>query len=164
MSPIRRLNESTLIKTSHRHDTSLWFQYYYNIIDITRRKVAGINKMITQQKMLWSFNKFSQLTFQRKCTEIGLENREYPHHPAVALWMCKDCTVYTPISIKVDSERNDAWSMFHSPQFIIVARLVNYVPAMSLKTRKQTLLTLLCYVSRKLKQCISKHWILRFLI
>ena len=136
MSPIRRLNESTLIKTSHRHNTSLWFQYYYNIIDITRRKVAGINKMITQQKMLWSFNKFSQLTFQRKCTEIGLENHGYPHHPAVALWMCKDCTVYTPISIKVDSEKNDAWSMFHSPHFIIVARLVNYVPARSLETKK----------------------------
>ena len=37
-------------------------------------------------------------------------------------------------SIKVASEKNDAWSMFHSPRFIIVAKLVNYVPAMSLET------------------------------
>ena len=41
---------------------------------------------------------------------------------------------YTPISIKVASEKNDAWSMFHSPLCIIVASLVNYVPAMSLET------------------------------
>ena len=41
---------------------------------------------------------------------------------------------YTPISIKVASEKNDAWSMFHSPQCIIVASLVNYVPATSLDT------------------------------
>ena len=41
---------------------------------------------------------------------------------------------YTPISIKVASEKNDAWSMFHSPRCIIVASLVNYVPAMSLET------------------------------
>ena len=31
---------------------------------------------------------------------------------------------------------HDAWSMFHSPQCIIVASLVNYVPAMSLDTWK----------------------------
>ena len=35
---------------------------------------------------------------------------------------------YRPISIKV------AWSMFHSPRCIIVASLVNYVPATSLET------------------------------
>ena len=40
--------------------------------------------------------------------------------------------VYTPISIKVASEKNDAWSIFHSPRCIIVASLVNYVPATSL--------------------------------
>ena len=106
------------------------------IITLLTLQEERLQEMITQQKMLWSFNKFSQLTFQRKCTEIGLENHGYPHHPAVALWMCKDCTVYTPISIKVDSEKNDAWSMFHSPQFNIVARLVNYVPARSLETKK----------------------------
>ena len=33
----------------------------------------------------------------------------------------------TPISIKVASEKNDAWSIFHSPRCIIVASLVNYV-------------------------------------
>ena len=38
----------------------------------------------------------------------------------------------TPISIKVASEKNDAWSIFHSPRCIIVASLVNYVPATSL--------------------------------
>ena len=36
----------------------------------------------------------------------------------------------------IHPEKNDAWSMFHSPQFIIVARLVNYVPARSLETKK----------------------------
>ena len=36
---------------------------------------------------------------------------------------------YTPISIKVASEKNDVWSMFHSPWRIIVASLVSYVPA-----------------------------------
>ena len=40
--------------------------------------------------------------------------------------------VYTPISIKVASEKNDAWSIFHSPRCIIVPSLVNYVPATSL--------------------------------
>ena len=43
-------------------------------------------------------------------------------------------SVYRPISIKVASEKNDAWSMFHSPRCIIVATLVNYVPATSLET------------------------------
>ena len=42
--------------------------------------------------------------------------------------------IYTPISIKVASEKNDAWSKFHSPQCIIVASLVNYVPATNLET------------------------------
>ena len=41
-----------------------------------------------------------------------------------------------PISIKVTSKKNDAWSMFHSPRCIIVASLVNYVPATSLETQK----------------------------
>ena len=38
----------------------------------------------------------------------------------------------TPISIKVASEKNDAWSIFHSPRCIIVASLPNNVPATSL--------------------------------
>ena len=38
----------------------------------------------------------------------------------------------TPILIKVASEKNDAWYIFHSPRCIIVASLVNYVPATSL--------------------------------
>ena len=38
--------------------------------------------------------------------------------------------IYTPISIKVASEK----TMFHSPQCIIVASLVNDVPATSLET------------------------------
>ena len=42
--------------------------------------------------------------------------------------------VYTPISIKVASEKNDAWSMSHSLRGIIVVSLVNYVPATSLET------------------------------
>ena len=47
-------------------------------------------------------------------------------------FMYNKCTqtafkVYTPISIKVASEKNDAWSIFHSPRCIIVASLVNYV-------------------------------------
>ena len=41
---------------------------------------------------------------------------------------------YIPISIKVGSEKNDAWSMFHSLRCIIVASVVNYVPATSLET------------------------------
>ena len=45
-----------------------------------------------------------------------------------------DTQRYTPISIKVASETNDAKSMFHSPRCIIVASLVNYVPATSLET------------------------------
>ena len=62
MSPIHRLNESTLIKTSHRHDTSLWFHYYYNIIDVTRRKVAGNdhsteNALVFQQILSTDFPK-----------------------------------------------------------------------------------------------------------
>ena len=40
----------------------------------------------------------------------------------------------TPISIKVASDKNNAWSMFHSPRCVIVATLVNYVPATSLET------------------------------
>ena len=44
--------------------------------------------------------------------------------------------LYTPISVKVASEKNDAWSMFHSLRCIIVASLVNYVPATSLETKK----------------------------
>ena len=43
---------------------------------------------------------------------------------------------YTPISVKVASEKNDAWSMFHSRRCIIVASLLNYVPATSLETWK----------------------------
>ena len=43
---------------------------------------------------------------------------------------------YTPISINVASEKNDAWSVFHSLRCIIVASLVNYVPATSLETQK----------------------------
>ena len=39
-------------------------------------------------------------------------------------------------SIKVASEKNDAWSMFHSPRSTIVASLINYVPAKSLETQK----------------------------
>ena len=39
------------------------------------------------------------------------------------------CSKNTPISTKVASERNDAWSMFHSPRCIIAASLVNFVPA-----------------------------------
>ena len=35
---------------------------------------------------------------------------------------------------KVASEKNDAWSMFHSLRCIIVTSLVNYVPAMILET------------------------------
>ena len=47
--------------------------------------------------------------------------------------------LYTPISIKVTSEKNDAWCMMHdpcfiAPQCIIVESLVNYVPATSLET------------------------------
>ena len=62
-----------------------------------------------------------------------------PHHPVVALWGFEPKQKITfkivfAYSIKVASEKNDAWSMFHSPQFIIVAKLVNYVPAMSLET------------------------------
>ena len=45
-------------------------------------------------------------------------------------------SLYTPISIKVASEKNDAWSMFHSPQGIIVASLVNYVPATNLESKR----------------------------
>ena len=49
-----------------------------------------------------------------------------------------DAIGYTSISIKVASEKNDAWCMFHSPRCIniIVASLVNYVPATSLETKK----------------------------
>ena len=43
---------------------------------------------------------------------------------------------YMLISIKAASEKNDAWSMFHSPQCIIVTSLVYYVPATSLETKK----------------------------
>ena len=43
-------------------------------------------------------------------------------------------SIYTPISIKVASEKNDAWSMFHSLRCIIVASLVNYVLATSIET------------------------------
>ena len=39
-------------------------------------------------------------------------------------------------SIKVASEKNDAWSVFHSLRCIIVASLVNYVLATSLETQK----------------------------
>ena len=46
------------------------------------------------------------------------------------------------ISTKVASVKNDAWSMFHSLRCIMGASPVNYVPATSLKPRKQTLLTL----------------------
>ena len=50
------------------------------------------------------------------------------------IWLRKSWQVYTPISIKVASEKNDAWSMFHSLRCIIVASLVNCVPATSLET------------------------------
>ena len=43
--------------------------------------------------------------------------------------------IYT-YSINVAWEKNDAWSMFHSSRCIIVASLVNYVPATSLETSK----------------------------
>ena len=43
---------------------------------------------------------------------------------------------HTPISIKVASEQNEAWSMFHSPRCIIATSLVNYVPATSPETWK----------------------------
>ena len=53
------------------------------------------------------------------------------------IWLRKSWQVYTPTSIKVASEKNDAWSMFHSPRCTIVASVVNYVPAtMSLETQK----------------------------
>ena len=53
------------------------------------------------------------------------------------IWLRKSWQVYTPISIKVASKKNDAWSMFHSPRCTIVASLVNYVPATtSLETQK----------------------------
>ena len=42
--------------------------------------------------------------------------------------------LYTPISIQVASEKNNAWSMFHSPRCIIVASPVNYVPTTNLET------------------------------
>ena len=42
--------------------------------------------------------------------------------------------IHLAISIKVASEKNDASSMFHSPRYIIVVSLVNYVPATSLET------------------------------
>ena len=45
-------------------------------------------------------------------------------------------SAYTPISIKVASEKNDAWSMFYSPRCTVVASLVSYVPATSLETQK----------------------------
>ena len=41
---------------------------------------------------------------------------------------------YYTISIKVASEKNDAWSVFHSPRCIIVTSLVYFVPATSLET------------------------------
>ena len=66
---------------------------------------------------------------------------------------------YTPISIKVASAKNDAWSMFHSLWCIIVVSKVNYVPAASYRNLES-----ICYVSRMVRQCISKHWILGFLI
>ena len=47
--------------------------------------------------------------------------------------------------------------MMHDPCFIARGALSEQE-----KPRKQTLLTLLCYVSRTLRQCISKHWILGF--
>ena len=44
--------------------------------------------------------------------------------------------LYTPISIKVASEKNDAWSTFHSPRCITVTSLVSFVPATSLEAQK----------------------------
>ena len=55
---------------------------------------------------------------------FGVTNKEYYG----MLWY------FLEWSIKVASEKNDAWSMFHSPRCIIVASLVNYVPATSLET------------------------------
>ena len=44
--------------------------------------------------------------------------------------------LYTPVSIKVASEKNDAWSTFHSPRCITVTSLVSFVPATSLEAQK----------------------------
>ena len=55
-------------------------------------------------------------------------------HPYIHTHTHTHTPLYTPISIKVASEKNDAWSMFHSPRCIIIVSLVNYVPATSLET------------------------------
>ena len=45
-----------------------------NIHTLSRDKVMRIYEMITKEKMLGSFTKFSQLILERKCMEISLEN------------------------------------------------------------------------------------------
>ena len=44
-----------------------------NIHMLPREMVMRINKMITKEKMRWSFTKFSQL-FLRKCMKVSMEN------------------------------------------------------------------------------------------
>ena len=102
--------------------------------------------------------------FKRKWPENWKKLHDCLLHILIEANERKKKMLYTPISIKVASGKNDAWSMFYSPRGIIVASLVNFCPQRAYKPRKQTLLTLLCYVSRTLRQCISKHWILSFLI
>ena len=68
------------------------------------------------------------ITFVTDCKELKLAQAAKINQLA-SIW-------YTPISIKVASEKNDAWSMFHSPRCITVASQVNFVPATSLETQK----------------------------
>ena len=52
----------------HRSFAEPFFQYWFK----GKRKVMRINKMITNEKMLWSFIQFSQIL--KKCMVISVEN------------------------------------------------------------------------------------------
>ena len=47
--------------------------------------------------------------------------------------ICADILEQSELKV-CGSEKNDAWSVFHSPRYIIVTSIVNYVPATSLET------------------------------
>ena len=95
------------------------------------------NNIFSKRKYKADYVRRNTLSNANSNTQTNVHSGPVTSVHQMHLWnyhMYTTTLLHTPISIRVASEKNEAWSMFHSLPCIIVAGLVNYVPAVSLET------------------------------
>ena len=85
---------------------------------VLRKRGEGteLRRIVRKGKQLeWDFTKENEMIGSSETKQNKTKKKQHKMERRKSLKM------YTPMSIKVASEKNDAWSTFHSPRCIIIS-------------------------------------------